>query len=105
AAQNLITAAVVKLYASRLFITKVRIRSNRMWLECPKHDSELGEEFYGERFQNFLKLLQKKAESRFQLIQKDDKVRFVIHEIAGLEEAAGFLKGLLTTRQKETSMV
>jgi transcription-repair coupling factor (superfamily II helicase) len=105
AAQNLITAAVIKLYASQLFITKVRIRSKRMWLECPKHDSELGEEFYGERFQSFLKLLQNKAEGRFKLIQKDDKVRFVIHEIPGLEEAAEFLNDLLSTREKETSVV
>ncbi|HET6527727.1 MAG TPA: transcription-repair coupling factor, partial [Balneolaceae bacterium] len=105
AAQNLITAAVIKLYASQLFITKVRIRSNRMWLECPKQDSELGEEFYGERFQSFLQLLQNKAEGRFKLIQKDDKVRFVIQEIAGLEEAAEFLNDLLSTREKEATRV
>lgn len=92
AAQNLITASVIKLYASRLFITKARIRSNRMWLECPKHDTELGGEFYGDRFQQVLKTLQKEAEGRFQVIQKDDKVRFVISEIPDLQAAAEFLK-------------
>lgn len=94
AAQNLITSAVIKLYASRLFIVKARIRSNRMWLECPKHDSELGEEFYGERFQKLLQLLQDEAEDRFKIVQKDDRVRFVIHEIPDLEAAAEFLSGL-----------
>ncbi len=94
ATQNLITASVIKLYASRLFITKARIRSERMWLECPKHDSELGEEFYGDRFQQVLKTLQKEAEGRFQIIQKDDKVRFVISDIPDLQAAAEFLKAV-----------
>jgi transcription-repair coupling factor (superfamily II helicase) len=105
ATQNLITATVVKLYASRLFMTKVRIRSDRMWLGCPKHDSELGEEFYGNRFQEVLRTLQKKAEGRFQVIQKDDKVRFVISEIPDLQAAAEFLKELSSAyhQKKEVS--
>jgi transcription-repair coupling factor (superfamily II helicase) len=102
ATQNLITATVIKLYASRLFITKARIRSNRMWLECPKHDSDLGEEFYGSRFQQILRTLQKEAEERFQVVQKDDKVRFVISEIPNLQAAAEFLKEVSSTyHQKE----
>ncbi|WP_372635675.1 transcription-repair coupling factor [Fodinibius sp.] len=103
AAQNLITGAVIKLYASRLFLTKVRIRSNRMWLECPKHDSELGEEFYGHRFQELLKTLQQEAEDRFKMIQKDDKVRFVIHQIPDPEAAAAFLKELSAAYSREVS--
>jgi len=103
ATQNLITSTVIKLYASRLFLTKVRIRSNRMWLECPKHDSKLGEEFYGERFQKLLKTLQQEAKDRFKVIQKDDKVRFVIHEIPDLEAAATFLKNLFSVHDKEIS--
>lgn len=94
AAQNLVTSTVIKLYASRLFMTKVRIRSDRMWLSCPKHDSELGEDFYGNRFQKLLKQLQTKAEGRFEVIQKDDRVRFVIHDIPDLTAAAEFLNEL-----------
>jgi len=102
ATQNLITASVIKLYASRIFVTKARIRSNRMWLECPKHDSELGEEFYGERFQSVLRRLQTKAEGRFEVIQKDDRVRFVIQEIPDLQAAAKFLRELSSTdKEKE----
>lgn len=101
AAQNLITASVIKLYASRLFITKARIRSDRMWLECPKHDSELGEEFYGNRFQKVLRRLQKKAEGRFEVIQKDERVRFVISEIPDLQAAAEFLKELSPSNQEK----
>ncbi len=101
AAQNLITASVIKLYASQLFITKARIRSDRMWLECPKHDSELGEEFYGNRFQKVLKRLQKKAEGRFEVIQKDDRVRFVISDIPDLQAAAEFLKELSPSHEEK----
>lgn len=101
AGQNLITASVIKLYASQLFITKARIRSDRMWLECPKHDSELGEEFYGDRFQQLLKTLQTEAEDRFQVIQKEDKVRFVISEIPDLQAAAEFLKELSSAYTKK----
>lgn len=103
ATQNLITATVIKLYASRLFITKARIRSNRMWLECPKHDSDLGEEFYGERFQKLLKTLQEEAGNKFKVVQKDDKVRFVIYKIPDPEAAAEFLKELSTVYTKEVS--
>ncbi len=103
AAQNLITSTVIKHYASQMFMTKVRIRSNRMWLSCPKHDSELGEEFYGNKFQALLKRLQKKAEDRFEVIQKEARVRFVIHEIPDLEAAAEFLKELSASEIKEVS--
>lgn len=101
AGQNLITASVIKLYASRLFITKARIRSNRMWLECPKHDSELGEEFYGDRFQQVLKTLQNNAKDRFKVIQKDEKVRFVINDIPDLQVAAEFLKKVSSSFTKK----
>src|SRR5699024_1899693 len=103
AARNLVTGAVIKLYASRLFITKARIRSDRMWLECPRHDSELGEEFYGNYFQELLKVLQSEAEDHFKLIQKDDRVRFVIHDIPNPEAAAEFLKELSPVHKREVS--
>jgi transcription-repair coupling factor (superfamily II helicase) len=106
ATQNLITASVIKLYASRLFMTKVRIRSNRMWMECPKHDSDLGEEFYGDQFQQVLKKMQKEAEGRYQVIQKEDRVRFAVQDIPDLEAAAGFLKELApsTAKKREVSL-
>lgn len=103
AAQNLITSTVVKLYASQMFITKVRIRSNRMWLSCPKHESDLGDEFYGEKFQALLKRLQKKAGEQFEVIQKDKRVRFVIHDIPDLKAAAEFLRELSASQSKEVS--
>lgn len=98
AGKNLITAALIKLFSSQNFFTKVTVRSDRMWLVCPKNDSELGVEFYGDHFQPLLKALQKKAEGRFKVIQKDDRVRFVIHEIPDIEAASRFLKELKIER-------
>src|SRR5699024_875391 len=103
AGQNLMTSAVIQLFASRLFITKVRIRSNRMWLSCPKHSSELGGQFYGEAFQELLKTMQAEAEGRFKVDQKEDRVRFVIQDIPDIKEAAAFLKELKEQSAKEVS--
>lgn len=103
--QNLITAAKIKLFASKLFITKVTVRSDRMWLVCPNHDSELGEEFYGDKFQNLLKTLQHKAKDKFKVIQKNEKVRFVIHDIPDMEAAAEFLQKLKHDFKEETAVV
>ncbi|MDZ7773393.1 MAG: transcription-repair coupling factor [Balneolaceae bacterium] len=101
AAQNLLTSFVIKLYASRLFFKKVTVRSGRMWLVCPDPDSELGNEFYENRFQDILKALQELAPDKFEVVQKKDKVRFVVHDIDGLEDAATFLKDLHKERFRE----
>lgn len=95
ATDHLVTAAKIKLVASKNFFTKVTIRSNCMWLKCPDNDSEPGEEFYGNRFQPLLKMLQKTSEDKFQVLQKDNRVRFVINDIPGIEAAADFLSMLV----------
>ncbi|MDZ7694511.1 MAG: TRCF domain-containing protein [Balneolaceae bacterium] len=92
--QHLITAARIKLFGAQNFLTKVTVRADRMWLKCPKSSSEIGEEFYGTRFQPMLKALQEHAEDRFKIIQKEERVRFVIYDIADIKAAASFLKML-----------
>jgi transcription-repair coupling factor (superfamily II helicase) len=101
AAQNLVTTARIKLFASQNLFTKVTIRSNRIWLSCPKQDSELGNEFYTNRFQPLLKILQQKAENRLEVIQKEERVRFVIKEIPGLKTAVEFLQSISQTQHNE----
>lgn len=104
-AQNLLMAAKVKLYASRNFFTKVTIRANRMWIVCPKTGSELGEEFYKQRFQPLLKYLQEHHEDRLQVVQKNKRVRFVISDIDGIEEATKFLKSLTSDEHQKALLV
>lgn len=95
AAHNLIKVSKIKLFASQNLFTKVTVRSNRMWLVCPKQSSELGVEFYENRFQPLLKKLQKAAADRLNVVQKNDRVRFVISDIPDLDAAADFLQSIL----------
>ncbi len=101
-AQNLMTAARIKLFAARNFITKVRIRSDRMWLFCPKSDTELGETFYQNGyFQAILKRLQEYGEEKYKLIQKKNEVRFVIYSIPDIHDARDFLQDLQKSKGKK----
>jgi len=95
AGQNLVTAAKIKLFASKNFFTKVTIRSNRMWLACPKTESEFGDYFYNRVFQELLKFFQEERPDRYRVIQKDDKVRFVVRDIPGLDAAADVLEQMV----------
>ncbi len=91
-ANHLVLAAKIKLFASRNFFTKVTVRSNRMWLVCLKQGSEIGEQFYKNRFQELLERVQNEAGERLKVVQKKKRVRFVIREVANLEESLAFLK-------------
>lgn len=103
AGQNLITSTVIGFYASQLFVTKARIRSDRMWLSFPKQSSDLGELFYEEKFQMILKKMQEEAQDRFKVTQKDGRVRFVIQEIPDLQAAATFLKSIASKEKRAAS--
>jgi transcription-repair coupling factor (superfamily II helicase) len=92
AGHNLYVAAQIRLHASLNLVTAVRVRIGKMWLECPKQSSKLGEIFYEERFQPMLAQLEKYRPDQFKLIQKDDRVRFVIENIDTIEDAADFLE-------------
>ena len=100
-ARNLILGAKIKLFASQNFFTKVTVRADRMWLVCPKNESELGEDFYENRFQPLLKKIQKEKENELNVVQKKGRVRFVISDIPGLNAAAEFLKSILISPNKE----
>lgn len=104
AADNLIVVAKIKLFASRNLFTKVTIRSQRMWLVCPKQNSELGVEFYENQFQSLLKKLQSRAHDRLNVVQKKNRVRFVIQGISGLHDAAEFLRMILPQQTKEKAL-
>ena len=103
-AKNLLQAAEIKLYASQNFFTKVTVRSNRMWIVCPKNESELGEIFYEKKFQPLLKKLQSTYADRLNVVQKNNKVRFVISDIDGLQDASDFLESLLESKPMEAAI-
>jgi len=93
--RNLLTATRIKLLAATNYFTKVTIRSNRVWLFCPSNESEMGQHFYGNGlFQELLKKLEKQASGQYKVIQKNEKVRFVIHDIPDLQAAHDFLESI-----------
>lgn len=94
-AKNLVVAARIKFYASRLLYKKVTIRSDRMWLLCPKNESETGKEYYESGlFQKQLNTIQQLSGEDYQLVQKKDTVRIVIQNIQNPNAALEYLKDL-----------
>ncbi|GAB5409225.1 MAG: transcription-repair coupling factor [Balneolaceae bacterium] len=94
-AEMLILVSKIKLYASHNFFTKVTIRAGRMWCVCPKTGSELGNQYFeSNRFQKTLDRLEKLKPELFQVVQKNEVLRFVIQEIPDYTNAYLFLKTL-----------
>ncbi|MEX2600538.1 MAG: TRCF domain-containing protein, partial [Balneolaceae bacterium] len=98
AGMNLMTAAKIKLAASRLYLTKVTIRAGRMWLSFPANKSQRGEEFYQSGlFQKILERVTAISGEEFKLIQKKEAVRLVIQEIDGIGDALAFIQQIVET--------
>ncbi|HBX67717.1 MAG: transcription-repair coupling factor [Balneola sp.] len=94
-ANYLIGASKVRLFASQNFFTKVTIRADRMWLVCPKQESEMGKNFFDSgKFQEILEKLEATKKDKFQVVQKKDTVRFVVQEIPDIQGAFQYLKEL-----------
>ena len=96
---NLVKAAKLKLFGSRLYFNKITIRAGRMWLAGPNNSSKAGDHFYGSGlFQQLLQQIQSDEAHPFQLVQKDDKVTFVVKEIDDMDSAVRYLENLYSTK-------
>jgi transcription-repair coupling factor (superfamily II helicase) len=94
-AEHLILVTKIKLFASKSFFIKATVRAGRMWLICPKAESNIGAYFYNNNlFQQILKKLETIKKDKFQLIQKNEVVRFAIQDIPNYKAAYSFLKKL-----------
>ena len=103
-ALNLKLATEIKLLASRLLIKKVTIRSNRIWIQFPKNDSPLGKQFYDSGyFQTLLKDIRENDAHKFEVIQKNNTVTLVIHDIPTPFDAKNYI-GKLTEYQAENEI-
>ncbi|REL37705.1 transcription-repair coupling factor [Rhodohalobacter sp. SW132] len=101
----LVLATRIKLAASKRLVKKITIRANRMWLQFPKHKSDLGEKFYGNGyFQKILKDVEENSGKSFEVIQKKDAVRLVIQNIPDSDAALDYLRGLVHFDQREESV-
>ena len=100
---NLINASLIKIFASRNFFDKITVRDGRMWISCPAHNSDYGREFYDSgKFQEIVKQVEQKTRGDFKLLQKNDAVRIVIHNIPTLETSVLFLESLTEEQPVET---
>jgi transcription-repair coupling factor (superfamily II helicase) len=100
---NLINASLIKIFASRNFFDKITVRDGRMWISCPAHNSDHGREFYDSgKFQDIVKQVEQKTRGDFKLLQKNDTVRIVIHNIPNLESSVLFLESLTEDQPVET---
>lgn len=92
-AKNLLLAARIKFFASRLFTRKVTIRSDRMWLLYPSNSSKQGKEFYDSGlFQKLLERIQETSKEDYTVVQKKDTVRLVISKIDSPAHALEYLQ-------------
>jgi transcription-repair coupling factor (superfamily II helicase) len=90
---NLLKAALLKYFGSRLFLKKITVRADRMWLACPENNTKTGTHFYDEGlFQQLLNRIQSNDSFPYQVVQKNDAVTFVINNIAGVDEAIRYLR-------------
>jgi len=98
---QLVDATRVKLFASKLLITKVTIRANRMWLQCPSPQTEAGKHFYENgKMQLLIAEIQNKGH-QVEAAQKKDILRLVVKGINDLEHAANFLTELIKAEQSK----
>ncbi|MCC5907729.1 MAG: transcription-repair coupling factor [Balneolaceae bacterium] len=90
---NLLKAALLKYFGSRLFLKKITVRADRMWLACPENNTKTGTHFYDEGlFQQLLNRIQSNASFPYQVVQKNDAVTFVINNIAGVDDAIRYVR-------------
>lgn len=95
AAANLITATRIKVLASRLWLDKVTVRAGRMWLQCPDHATNAGSRFYDQGgMQHLIDRLEAYRGDQFQLVQKNQAIRFAIRDVDGLTGAVELLRKL-----------
>src|SRR6056297_1107388 len=100
--RNLMKAALVKLYGSFQYFTKVTIRADRMWLVCPAEESKYGDKYYNDGlFQQTLQKIQSFGDHPYQVVQKKNHVTFVINNISDVSEAIDYLKSLQEAVAKE----
>ena len=105
-AENLITATRIKIFASRLWLTKVTIRAGRMWLQCPNHETEAGSRFYDNGgMQHMMAGLGALRPEKFQLVQKGQSVRFAIQDVPDLQSAQYLLEKLQPESVPEKEIV
>jgi transcription-repair coupling factor (superfamily II helicase) len=103
--ENLISAARIKLLASRLLIKKVTIRSDRMWLAGPASTTNLGDQFYESGFfQQLMSEVQSNEAHPFKVVQKNNSITLVIQNIPDINDAIRYFDYLTPYENQPASV-
>lgn len=93
--KNLVIASKIRLAASRCYLSKVVIRAEKMWLECPNAKSDRGAVFFEKGlFQKLLKRIEMVIGKEYRLVQKDDTVRIVLEGIPDIDKALSVMRAI-----------
>lgn len=97
-AVHLLAAARVKVLAANLYVPKVIIRANRMWLELPDAQTEAGTAYFHKgQFQDLLARIETWKPGGYKVTNKNDTVRLVLEPVSDLNAAADCLLQLQLT--------
>lgn len=93
--KNLVIASKIRLAASRCYLSKVVIRAEKMWLECPNAKLDRGAVFFEKGlFQKLLKRIEMVIGKEYRLVQKDDTVRIVLEDIPDIGKALSVMRAI-----------
>ena len=97
-ARHVVYAAVLKWICRQWLLTKCTIRSDKMWLLCPKSTARTADAFYEQgRFAALMEQCkQAEASHPYIMAQKKDEIRLIIQGIGSVEEACDYLLGTVS---------
>lgn len=102
-ANNLILASRIRLFAAQLYLNKIIIRANKIWLECPNAKSERGGIFFENGlFQSLLSKVELIAGKEYKIAQKDDTIRVILDNIDDLAIALEILERMASNNKMNT---
>jgi transcription-repair coupling factor (superfamily II helicase) len=102
-ANNLILASRIRLFASQLYLNKIILRANKMWLECPNAKSDRGGIFFEKGlFQSLLSKVELIVGKEYKIAQKDDTIRIILDDIEGLTKALETLDKMTSNDNNKT---
>ncbi len=104
-ARHVVYAAVLKWICRQWLLTKCTIRSDKMWLLCPKSTARTADAFYEKgRFATLMEQCKQAEDAHpYTMAQKNDEIRLIIQGIDSVETACDYLLGIVSEMNVKVS--
>ncbi len=104
-ARHVVYAAVLKWICRQWLLTKCTIRSDKMWLLCPKSTARTADAFYEQgRFATLMEQCKQAEDTHpYTMAQKNDEIRLIIQGIDSVETACDYLLGTVSEMNVKVS--